>query len=324
MGYFIDTLWAEKSYLIPVLALGIILLQCGITHNLSAFKAFGIAFCGLILGVLWALFTLEDMGAVVGLFIAGGGFFVLYILASLCFGRADRKKTRLSQRRALLMILGGLLLIGLTVFAVNYDKVVALRLKLLANDNNAAKFAEVLKANADMDYYPLEDLWEDLIRLPPNAERLSMIKMIQDQNCFGPDFDLTAEELLAFSPSPARTKLIKMIMAEECRSELDGAVSSFDFAVYKSFAAQGDYEAASALVPCFIDKTLRDGEYAQLESLLKNGADPNMHRGDWTPLAEACRSNKTKAIELLLKAGASREDAGEYCAGKLPAAEKMR
>ena len=119
MDYFIDTLWAEKSYLIPVLALGIILLQCGITHNLSAFKAFGIAFCGLILGVLWALFTLEDMGAVVGLFIAGGGFFVLYILASLYFWRADRKKTRLSQRRALLMILGGLLLIGLTVFAVN-------------------------------------------------------------------------------------------------------------------------------------------------------------------------------------------------------------
>lgn len=99
MGYFIDTLWAEKSYLIPVLALGIILLQCGITHNLSAFKAFGIAFCGLILGVLWALFTLEDMGAVVGLFIAGGGFFVLYILASLCFWRADKENTPVTTPR---------------------------------------------------------------------------------------------------------------------------------------------------------------------------------------------------------------------------------
>ncbi len=326
MGYFIGTLWAEKSYLIPVLALGVILLQCGITRGLSAFKAFGIALIGLILGLAWALLTLEDMAAVVGLFAAGGIFFILYLLASLYFWRADRKKPRLPQRRARIMILSGLLLIGLTVFVVDYDKMVALRLKGLADRNSLAKFSEVLEANGDLSLYCLSDVWDHLLLLPPTPERIAMIKQTDKRDPFGMSFSsISPKGLLESPPSPARTELIKMAVAYQCeRRPSSSGLSTFDFNSYIAFKAQGDYENASALIPCFIDRVIYYGYNTQLQYLLKDGADPNLHREDWTPLAEACEQNNTEAIKLLLLAGASRADAAEACEGKLPAVEEQK
>lgn len=322
MSYFIDILWAEKTYLIPVLALGVILLQCGITRGLFAFKALGIAFMVLILGVVWA-FTLGDMATVAGLFLAGGIFFILYILASLYFWRADRKKPRLPQGLARGMILSGLLLIGLTVFVVDYDKMVIIRLKGLADRNSLAKFSEVLEANGDIKLYCLSDVWDHLLLLPPTPERIAMIKQTDKRDHFGMSFSsISPERLLESPPSPARTELIKMAVAYQCeRRPTSSGQSTFDFNSYIAFKAQGDYESASALTPCFIDRVIYYGYNTQLQYLLKDGADPNLHREDWTPLAEACEQNNAEAIKLLLLAGASRADAGEACEGKLPAVE---
>lgn len=50
----------------------------------------------------------------------------------------------------------------------------------------------------------------------------------------------------------------------------------------------------------------RDGDVARLESLLHEGADPNVHAGvnDWTPLMHAVYKNQPASVRTLLANGA--------------------
>lgn len=334
MSYLFAIFYNLKALLL-ILA-GAILIQCGIMRALLPVKA------ALITTVVFTIAALSLTA--VGLFdlAAALPYACILLYICLCVWFWPHGPGKLSKLPALGLIGTGIIFAALSLYLANYDRILEDRLISLVQDNNFSGFSKAFSTAGE----PFEPkVWTRLQLSPPTPERLGMMLLLKRSERENDLIPLTGK-LLSYPPSPGRLELLKLTLEDGCQ----GLESLFDLETYQILLKQGDPDAAAAIEVCLgvdLPAVVAYGNNPLLERLLKSGVNPDISTTEatrtarqkeffksipisdldrytaalqetWTALREACAADNSEAINILLRAGASREGLGKQCEGKLP------